>query len=322
MFMMTGKCLSWASAHAFLTALLGAMMSFVLVPDAAAQTVNVYNVTDTLPGGVISDQSCNQPVSNQIVRTFIVPTSYIVGDADIGILLTHTYRSDLRMFLTSPAGTTVNFITFTGNTQSGDNWNDLFDDEAAAAVGSHNATTTDPTTPVYFHSHRPVNALSAFDGQNAAGTWTLRICDAVNADVGNFLRADLYLTSTSLSVAKTSTVISDGISSTNPKALPGAVVEYCILVTNNGKSTAPNATANQTAVTPVDPVPATETYVPGSLLTGASCATATTAEDDDNVGADESDPFGAWVLGNTIRGSAPSLEPNATFALVFRATIN
>jgi uncharacterized repeat protein (TIGR01451 family) len=293
-----------------------------LQQSAFAQTVNTYSVIDPTPGGAITDLSCNQPTSAQIVRTFAVGSSYIVGDVDIGILATHSYRSDFRMFLTSPAGTTVNFITFTGNVQSGDNWNDLFDDEAATAVGSHNANVTDPGTPIYSHSFQPVNPLSAFDGQNASGTWTLRICDGVASDIGNFLRADLYITSTSLSVSKSSSVISDGVSTSNPKALPTAVVQYCLLTTNNGKTTAPNATVNQTAIAASDPIPSNATYVPGSLLSGTSCAGATTAEDDNNIGSDESDPFGAWVNGTTINGSAASLAPGASFALVYRVTIN
>ncbi len=288
-----------------------------------AQTVNTYNVTDATPGA-ITDLSCNLATSSQIVRTFTVGTSFIVGDVDLGVLINHTYRSDLRIFLTSPAGTTVTVMTWTGNVQSGDNLNDLFDDEAAASIATHNATVIDPlTAPYYSHSFQPSSPLSAFDGQNAAGTWTLRICDAVGSDTGNFRRADLYLTSTSLSVTKTSTVISDPVNGTsNPKAIPGAVVQYCLLVTNNGRSTAPNVTAPQTNLTVLDPVPSGLTYVPGSMLSGSSCATATTAEDDDNTGTDESDPIGMSVSGATITGITASLAPNASMALVFSAKVN
>ena len=59
-------------------------------------------------------------------ETFVVGTSYVVSDANIGILLSHTYRADLRITLTSPAGTTVAIMTNVGG--SGDNVNDLFDD--------------------------------------------------------------------------------------------------------------------------------------------------------------------------------------------------
>jgi uncharacterized repeat protein (TIGR01451 family) len=288
---------------------------------AQAQTVNQLTTTTS---GAITDLSCNQPIASQIVRNFTVSSAFVVGDVDLGILLSHTYRSDLRIFLTSPTGTVVSILPWTTNVQDGNNLNDLFDDEAAASITTHVGNVNDPVTPAppYSHSFRPANPFSAFDGQNAAGTWTLRICDAVSSDTGSFTRADLYITSTSVSVTKTSSVISDGVSGANPKFVPGAVVRYCIVITNNGKSTAPNATVNHTMITSSDVIPAMESYVTGSMLSGTSCAGAATIEDDDNVGADETDPFGMAISGSTITGNTPSLAPGATFAMVFRVTIN
>ena len=294
------------------------LLMFAWPAVAAAQTQTSYS---NATGGAIADLSCNLPIGSQLTRNFTVPSSFIVGDVDIGIFLDHTYRSDLRIFLTSPAGTSVSILPWTTNVQSGNNLNDLFDDEAAAAITSHNATVNDPLTPApppYSHSFRPANPFSAFDGQNSAGTWSLRVCDAVGADIGNFRRADLYLTSTSLSAAKTSTVISDGVNVTNPKAIPGAAVEYCILVTNNGNA----VTAASTNILMNDPLPPGVTFVAGSMRSGTSCAGAATVEDDDNVGADESDPFGMAFSGGIVSGSVATLAANATLAMVFRVTIN
>ena len=304
-------------AHKLLAGLWMVVLATWSLPAAAQTQTSYSNAT----GGAIADLSCNLPVASQLTLTFSVPTAYIVGDVDIGIFLDHTYRSDLRIFLTSPAGTTVGILPWTTNVQSGNNLNDLFDDEAAAAITAHNATVNDPLTPApppYSHSFQPANPFTAFDGQNALGIWRLRICDAVSADTGNFRRADLFITSTSLSTVKTSTVISDGINLTNPKALPGATVQYCILVTNNGNA----VTAASTNLLVNDPVPANLTFIPGSLRTGTTCASATTVEDDDNVGADESDPFGMAFSGGVISGSAATLAANATFAMVFQVTIN
>lgn len=286
-----------------------ALARMMMAQPAAAQTVTTLTVSDAVPGGAIADLSCNLALTSQLRRNFNVGTSFIVGDVDLGILLTHTYRSDLQIFLTSPAGTTVNLYNLPGNVQSGDNMNDLFDDEAAAAASTHNATVTDPTTAPYSHSFRPTSPLSAFDGQNALGTWTVRICDAVASDTGNFLRADLYLTSTRLSVAKTSVIISDPISgTTNPKAIPGAVLQYCILMTNNGRTAAPNATVPQTGITATDRLPTGESFIAGSAFSGTTCATAASTA-------------GISVTGSTITATTASLAPDATFALVFRATI-
>lgn len=314
------RVLSWVvgcpGADRLLQSVWVLMLAFLCPTTVSAQTVNQYSNTTT---GTITDNNCG--TAGQITRTFTVPTTYIVGDVNIGIFASHTYRSDLRVTLASPAGTTVSVMTWTGNVQSGDNLNDLFDDEASAAITTHNATVTDPLTPVpppYSHSFQPSNPLTAFDGQNAAGTWTLVVCDAVAADTGQFRRADLYITSTSLSVVKTSSTVSDGISGSNPKSVSGAVTEYCLLVTNNGTS----ATAASTNIQATDAIPLNMSYVAGSMFSGSTCATATTAEDDDAAGADESDPFGMSISGSTITGTTASLAAGGTFAMVFRAIIN
>lgn len=288
-----------------------AFLMLAFTAPICAQAVTQYSNTTA---GAITDLSCG--TAGIITRTFVVPTSYIVGDVDLGVFLTHTYRSDLRITLQSPGGTVVTVMNNVAG--SGDNLNDRFDDEAAANISTHNATVTDPVTPVpppYSHSFQPSSPLSVFDGSNAAGTWTMTICDSVGADVGNFSRADLFITSTSLSVVKTSSVISDGVSGGNPKSIPGATVRYCILITNNGGATHTNIAVS-------DPLPAATTFVASSLFSGTTCATATTAEDADTAGADESDPFGMSITGTTVSGATPSMLAGATFAMVFSVTID
>ncbi|MBB6426693.1 proprotein convertase P-domain-containing protein [Sphingopyxis sp. JAI128] len=119
-----------------------------------------------------------------------------------------------------------------------------------------------------------------------------------------------------LAIAKTSSIVSDPVNgTTNPKAIPGAIMRYCLLVTNNGSATA-------TGIDVADPLPATLAFVPGSLRSGTSCAGATTVEDDNAAGADESDPFGAAFAGTSVSASTASLGPAAAMALVFNATVN
>ncbi len=118
-----------------------------------------------------------------------------------------------------------------------------------------------------------------------------------------------------LNITKLSNIVTDGISATNPKSIPGATVRYCILVTNAGSGTAANINVS-------DPLPANVTYVAGSMLSGPNCAGAATAEDDNNTGADETDTFGMSVASTTITGTAVTLPPSANMALVFNATVN
>jgi uncharacterized repeat protein (TIGR01451 family) len=121
---------------------------------------------------------------------------------------------------------------------------------------------------------------------------------------------------TNLTIAKTSDVVGDPVNGTaDPKVIPGATVRYCILVTNNGSGTA-------TGINIADALPASTTFVPGSLRSGASCASATTVEDDNASGADESDPFGASITGTTVAATTPTLLPANAMAVAFDVTIN
>ena len=145
------------------------------------------------------------------------------------------------------------------------------------------------------HSLAPANP-----GQQAVAIHDITFCRPVAA----------------ISVTKLSTVISDPVNGTTfPKAIPGAVMEYCILVSNTGPAALTNLSA-------ADTLPSNFNYATGSLKTGSNCATATTAEDDDNAGVDESDPFGAAIAGTAISASASSLGSGSSFALKFRGTVN
>jgi uncharacterized repeat protein (TIGR01451 family) len=121
---------------------------------------------------------------------------------------------------------------------------------------------------------------------------------------------------TNISVTKVSSVLSDPVNgTTNPKAIPGAVIEYCILVSNTGTNTLSNIAASDT-------LPANFTFAPGTMTSGTSCAAATTAEDDNNTGTDESDPYGAAISGTSLTASAATLTASSSFALKFRGSVN
>ncbi|MGH8337356.1 MAG: proprotein convertase P-domain-containing protein, partial [Gammaproteobacteria bacterium] len=87
------------------------------------------------------------------------------------------------------------------------------------------------------------------------------------------------------------------------------------LVSNAGSATVTNVSIGDT-------IPANVTFVPGSILSGGSCAGAATAEDDNATGADETDPYGASIASTALSASAASLGPSAGFAIVFNATVN
>ena len=88
---------------------------------------------------------------------------------------THTYVQDLIFRLRSPANTTITLARRPCG--DNDNFNVKFDDAAASA------TLPCPLTDGNFY--RPVNALSAYNGQNPSGTWTLTVIDSANQDGGS-----------------------------------------------------------------------------------------------------------------------------------------
>jgi len=87
--------------------------------------------------------------------------------------------------------------------------------------------------------------------------------DIVIADAGrnnSESAADQYAISVALAVTKNVALISDPFNNTtNPKAIPGAVMEYTILVTNS--STVQDATG----VSVSDNIPANTSFLPGSI---------------------------------------------------------
>ena len=289
------------------------LIALCAFPQTAYAQLQYTNSTD----GAVNETAT--PCTNPLVRNFTVSDIYTVADVNNGVLMAHTYRGDLQFYLQSPAGTRVQLINNIGGTRN--NVNVLFDDAAATPISNHTANNDNATAatvvPPYQRTFRPFQALSAFNGQEAAGTWRLEICDSLNADSGTFFQSDLFLTGApaSIGVTKISSVVSDGISGSNPKAIPGATVRYCITISNAGPGTAANISAT-------DAIPANLTYVAGSMLSGSSCGTAATAEDDNASGADETDPIGAAFSTGTVTVNRAALLNASSFALVFNATVN
>ena len=119
-----------------------------------------------------------------------------------------------------------------------------------------------------------------------------------------------------LSVTKISSILSDPINGTTlPKAIPGAVVEYCILISNAGNAVA-------TSISATDTIPGNVSYVSGSMNSGNNCGSASTPEDDNASGADETDPIGASITGATMTITNASLSASSAMALTYRVTVD
>lgn len=311
---------------------------------AQAQTVNRYtNTTDSANNAINDTATPCSPETSRFSRTFSVGSSFIVSDVNIGILMAHTWRADVQMFLVSPTGTRVQLTTGLGG--NADNFNLTFDDEAGSGISGYTANATaaaSTVVPPYAASYRPTSALSAFDGQNAAGTWRLEICDAAAQDSGTFFQADLYLTqavisnfadlSLAMSVSNTAPVSGSNISITmtvanapsSPNAASGIVVRNLLpaglsFVSASGSGTYNPATGDWTVGTLAPGQNAALTIIATVLagngtgisltgeITGSSIADIDSTPNNGIVGEDDQASISITATGSRSAGTAPIL---------------
>jgi uncharacterized repeat protein (TIGR01451 family) len=131
----------------------------------------------------------------------------------------------------------------------------------------------------------------------------------VARDGAHFDEDDYTILAAALTATKTSRVISDPFNgTTNPKMIPGAVVEYCVAVANaEGSATATNVGVS-------DAIPAETSYLAAfgikvnGTVTGATC----------NADGASGGSFAAGVVSATLSDIAAGI----TRTLVFRVTVN
>lgn len=267
------------------------LLAFAAVATPArAQTTTTYSNSTT--GNINNGTTCTAP----LVRNFTVSTSYLVGDVDLGVLATHSWRGDLRITLQSPAGTRVQLVDGDTGNISGDNFNVRLDDAAASTVNTDGNTANHSTSaPPYQNQFAPNAALSAFNGQNAQGTWRLEICDQYpQADNGSFTRADLYITSLPANYADLS--LTKSVSNASPNN--GATISYTLSVTN-----ASGSPQTATGVTVDDVLPAGFTFASASGFGSYNSGT------------------GVWTVGSIPAGTTRTLTITGSVNATSGATI-
>ena len=186
---------------------------------------------------------------------------------------------------------------------------------AATAVNNTPGTLLAESTGI----DDPANVEVVFaDGAGAGG-------DA--ARNGRFAADDQYaVQSAALSVLKASTVVSDTFNgTTNPKAIPGATVEYAVTVTNTG-------TLPASGLSIADPLPANTTFVQNGYSSGTRDVQLTVGSTDtfcvaEAGGTDTNADGCVRTAGGVLQVGAPALGAVAVGAanavtLRFRVTIN
>jgi uncharacterized repeat protein (TIGR01451 family) len=150
-------------------------------------------------------------------------------------------------------------------------------------------------------------------GANTSGIDTVFADTDTNGNVArdgiHFAEDDYVVLAATLTATKTSRVISDPFNgTTNPKMIPGAVVEYCIAVANAAGS------ATASGVTLSDEVPAQTTYDPAfgiklnGTVTGSSCNADGTS--------------GGSYTNGIVSGGLSDIAASTARTLVFRVSVN
>ncbi len=161
-------------------------------------------------------------------------------------------------------------------------------------------------------------AITQTAGANTAGVDTVftdgagttdAARDGAYSDVGKYVVAGA-----TMSVSKTSRIVSDPVNGpTNPKAIPGATIEYCIVVSNAaGGATGTNIDVNDDLPADVSYLTAFGIFVDGN----ASCASGTRG---DNLPT----PTASYISGtHEITADLSNIAPSQSRSVYFRVTID
>ena len=125
---------------------------------------------DSAPGTQIG------PNANTVTTdTITVPLGGEIEDLDLFLDLSHSWNSDIELTLTSPSGTVADLFTDVGG--SGDDMDIELDDESSNTLPTSSTSLSG--------DYQPENdPLSIFDGEPAAGVWTLDVLDDAGGDQG------------------------------------------------------------------------------------------------------------------------------------------
>ena len=109
------------------------------------------------PGGTISS-------------TVTIPISTVIQGQGLTVVLDITYANDpdLEVFLVAPDGTQIELIKNAGATGTHANFSGTILDDSAT-------TSIQNGAPPFNGRFQPSQPLSAFNGKNASGTWTLKV---------------------------------------------------------------------------------------------------------------------------------------------------
>ncbi len=244
----------------------------------------------------------------------LVPAGSIITKVDF--IAADNDHGDGKVFIIQSSAPIIanddNVSAIDGGVASANVLNVLSNDSLRGSPPTTTSATISIVTPAS-HAGVTLNTANGFVSVSAAvprGTYliTYRICETsvpTNCDT-----AIVTVPVLGLKILKKSKVISDPISgSSNPKAIPGAIVRYCIQIENEANTTAAEDIA---VVDDLSPFPVT--FVPGSIRVQASV----TADHCDNA----TGVSGGSYNGSSVSWTFKGLRGKQSTALYFDVTVN
>ncbi len=131
---------------------------------------------------------------NAATDTINVPDSVVMGDVNIDLSITHTWVGDVTATI-SHLGTTVVFFDRPGVPASTygcstDNLSGILLDDAGTGGTIESQCAANLSSPP---NYTPNNPLSAFNGMDSAGVWTITVYDSVTPDPGTLNTWSLHI---------------------------------------------------------------------------------------------------------------------------------
>jgi uncharacterized repeat protein (TIGR01451 family) len=309
---------------------MGVMQSAYAAGTASGTDINNTATVNYTVGGVA------QTAVNSNVSTFKVDRKVdLTMTAGAATTTTPGAAGAAVIYTLTNTGNGTDSFTLAGANQAGDNFDvtgiQVYRDNGTV-VGSYDAGDTLVAAPISLTADQSVQLfivstipLTATSGQNSivrltatttstatAGADNPAAVDIVFADAGNngleFANNQYNIQAATLAVVKSAAIITDPINGAgaNRKAIPGAVIQYSIVVTNSG-------TSNAAAVVLSDAIPANTTYVANSMTLNAAALT-------DGADADAGTSTGAPVTSISVNaGTVNSGGGSAT--VTFRVTL-
>ena len=229
-------------------------------------TVNAGTSTSVCPGGCVTlngstnatggisspvsfsnNTALNIPDNNTLVSSTINVSGVNPGTIAAGSILnvclniTHTWNSDLDIFLRCPNGTQIELSTDNGG--AGDNYNNTCFSMSAATLVTTGASPFNGT-------FIPEQSFNLLNGCNVNGNWQLVIRDDLGGDIGTLTNWTIRFNNTSQPFSWSPTIGMTNSGTLTPTVCPATTTTYTLTAVNTaGCSSTSTVTITPTALT-------------------------------------------------------------------------